>query len=369
MMIWTPPITLFVYFALNYLRYVVFCIICLLAFVSILDIVELMRRVGATGLDISTPFIIVTSFAKLPNLFEQMLPFGVFGGSIICFYFWSRNHEFVTARTFGQNIWQALTPVFATAVLIGIFQILVMSPLTSTMSKHYEAQMDQIFKNRAQSNLSVSTNGVWLRDRIDNRTVIIHGQKLDADIARIEKPVLYIIAENGVLLSRIKGEDMHLIDNQWRISQTTRFANDGTSETLGDIGLDSVLDKRSLSLTIRPPHTINVYGLPNFITILKDAGLATETYQVYFHQLLSTPLKLLGLVMLAASITLTQFSRQHRLRLVIWALAASFGFYFASDLIFVLGNSSRLPYYIAGWTPALIILSIGAVLLARVEEH
>ena len=143
---------------------------------------------------------------------------------------------------------------------------------------------------------------------------------IKGDIARIEKPVLYTIAENGVLLNRIKGDDMHLVDNQWRISQTTKFANDGTSETLGDIGFDSVLDKRSLSLTIRPPHTINVYGLPNFIAILKDAGLATETYQVYLHQLLSTPLKLLGLVMLAASITLTQFSRQHRLRLVIFHL-------------------------------------------------
>ena len=368
-MIWTPPITLFFYFAFNFLKHVLFCVLGLLAFVSLLDVVELMRRVGATGVDVGTSFIILTSFSNLPNLLEQMLPFGVFGGSIICFYFWSRNHEFVTARTFGQNIWQASAPVFAASILIGLFQIMVMSPVTSTLSKHYEDQMDQLFANRAQSNLSVSSNGVWLRDRIDNRTVIIHGQKLDADIARIENAVLYVIADNGVLLSRIKTNDMQLVDNQWRMSQTTRFANDGTSEILGDIGMNSILDKRSLSLTIRPPHTINVYGLPNFISVLKDAGLGTETYQVYFHQLLSTPLKLLGLVMLAASITLTQFSRQHRLRLVIWALASSFGFYFASDLIFVLGNSSRLPYYVAGWAPALLILSIGAVLLARVEEH
>ena len=368
-MIRFPPLTLFLYFALSYLRYVVYCLLSLTAFVALLDVVELMRRVGETQLDVGTAFIVGTSFTNLPNLFDQMLPFGVFGGSIVCFYFWTKNHEFVTARSFGQNIWQALTPVFVVTLLIGFFQIIVMSPVISTMSNQYEAQMDQLFNSRAQANLSISENGVWLRDRIDNQTVIIHGQKLDAENARITDAILFTIAENGILLNRISADEMQLIEKQWRISQATRIANDGTSEILGDIGKKSILDKRSLSLTIRPPHTINVFGLPNFISLLKDAGLAPETYQVHFHQLLSTPLKLLGLVMLAASLTVTQFSRKQRLRLVVLALASSFGFYFTSDLIFVLGNSSHLPYYVAGWAPALLILSIGAVLLARVEEH
>lgn len=368
-MVWFPPTILFFYFGLSYLRCVLYCTLGLMAFVLLLDVVELMRRVGETGIDTSTTFILITSLSNLPSLFEKMLPFSVFGGSIICFYLWARSHEFVMARTFGQNIWQALAPVSAVALAIGLFQIVVMSPLIATMSNYYEGRMDQIFNSRSPSNLSISANGVWLRDRSDNKTLIIHGQKLDAKNARIEDAVLYHISDNGVLRSRIKAEEMRLVDKQWHMSQAARISNDGTSEALGDIGINSILDERSLSLSIRPPHTINVYSLPSFISVLKDAGLATEAYQVYFHHLLSTPIKLLGLAMLAAGISLSRFNRQQRLRLVILALAASFGFYFTSDLIFVLGNSSRLPYYIAGWAPSLLILSIGAVLLARMEEH
>lgn len=368
-MIWTPPVTLFFYFAGSYLRFVLYCVLGLMAFVELLDVVALMNNAGETGKDISFFWILVVALYNLPRLLEQMLPFGVFAGSVICFYFWSRNQEFVTARGFGQNIWQALSPVFAVVFLIGMFQITVMSPLVSAMSSQYEAEMDQIFNNRASGNLSISANGVWLRDRSDDRMMIIHGRKLDPDDARIEEPVLYHVDDKGALRSRISGQEMQLVDNQWRITGAREIANNGTVTALGEIGLNSILDKRSLSLSIRPPHTINVYSMPGFISVLKDAGLATEPYRVYFHQLLSTPFKLLGLVMLAASISLVHFSRQQRFRLIVIALSASFGFYFLSDLIFVLGNSSRLPYYVAGWAPALLIMCIGAVLLARVEEH
>ena len=64
-----------------------------------------------------------------------------------------------------------------------------------------------------------------------------------------------------------------------------------------------------------PPKTVSIYNFPNFIAVQKRAGLPVNQHLVFFHQLLSTPFKLIGLAMLAASFTLLHFSRQTKIRL------------------------------------------------------
>ncbi len=86
------------------------------------------------------------------------------------------------------------------------------------------------------------------------------------------------------------------------------------------------------------------------------------------HQLFATALDFIGIAMIAAAITLSQFSRMFRIRLILYGVCTGFGFYFLSDLSYLLGSTAKVPYLFAGYGPALIMCLIGFFWVARIDE-
>ena len=133
--------------------------------------------------------------------------------------------------------------------------------------------------------------------------------------------------------------------------------------------ITETLDKSIMLNAGRPLRTISLYELSDYIDTLQTAGIPVEKLRVQFHKTLALPLQLIGLALLAASFTLLTFSRQRRIRIIIMGLGVGFLYYFVSDLIFLLGHNSRLPAFVSGWLPAILIFTVSGFLLARGDEH
>ena len=364
----TIPLTLFVYMSKKYSKILLLTLLVLISFITFIEIIELLQRAGQKGADLSSLYLIFLGIMNIPTLLDTILPFAVLFGFMICFYLWGRSHEFLVGRTTGQNIWQALLPVMATVFAFGLVHIIIINPIAATTAKQYEYMMEEIFGKKSQSELSVSTNGIWMRDVEDGNNFIINGETLQVEKLSIRSPLIYQIKRDGQLAWRIKADEMRLVNNSWIISNATRVQNDGQRVFLGDVMLPTLMKASDLAESTLPPKTVSIYKLPSFIAVQKRAGLPVNQHLVFFHQLLSTPLKLIGLALLAASFTLLHFSRQTKTRLIVLGLGSGFAVYFLSDLVYLLGNTAKLPYVLAGWTPALLICLFSGFLLARIDE-
>ena len=65
---------------------------------------------------------------------------------------WGRTHEFLVARTTGQNIWQALMPVIATVFIFGLFHITIINPIAAASAKQYDYLLESIFGRKTSQN-------------------------------------------------------------------------------------------------------------------------------------------------------------------------------------------------------------------------
>ena len=133
------------------------------------------------------------------------------------------------------------------------------------------------------------------------------GQCCKVEESLIRSPLIYHIQEDGQLSWRIKADEMRLVNSSWIISNAVRIQNDGQRVFLGDVMLPTALKATDLAESKLPPKTVSIYKLPSFIAVQKRAGLPVNQHLVFFHQLLSTPFKLIGLALLAASFTLCIF--------------------------------------------------------------
>ena len=368
-MTWFPSLTITIYLARNYLAWVSSTVIILLCFVSLINFVELFQRVSRYGLDVSNFKIFLLGLLNLPTLFDEILPFGLLFGSAICFYFWTKSQQIIAIRSFGQNIWQTLLPIILTVSLIGFCHILIFNPISAIISQQHDSQINSVFKNKKNNLVSISASGIWLRDTFLNDKVIINGSSMDAEKAIIFNPILYVLNDSGGLKWLITANSMRLSSGLWLFDTPSRITQDGQVEALKDFNPKSTLEKSIMVNAGRPLRTISIYELSDYIDTLKTAGIPVEKLRVQFHKTLALPLQLVGLALLAASFTLLNFGNQKRIRIIVLGLAASFLYYFISDLIFLLGHNSRLPDFIAGWLPSILIFTISGFFLARGDEH
>lgn len=361
------PVLIF-YMTRQYIGWLLASLASLLAFVSLLDAIELARRLAKLQQDISNSDFLIAILFRLPSMAETLLPFAVLFGSMLCFFNWSRSREFVAARSFGQTVWQALAPAFIGVALTGFVYLTCLNPISATTQRHYNLWIEDIFGPGETNQMTIAASGLWLRDQSNGKDMIIHGQNLDLERSVINRPVLYNLAEDGRLEWRMTASELQLASGEWIISDAEKIANDGRVETLGLIRIATDLDERALQRASSRPETVSIFSLPGFINMLQKTGLPANAHQVRFHQLLASPFLLLGMVMLAAGFSVVHFSRQQRMRLILLGLGAGFTVYFLSDLVYLLGGSARLPYLIAGWTPALAVCSLGGFLITRVDE-
>ena len=363
-----PPMVLSFYFSKKYLFWLLLTLLSLLAFVLLIDAVELYRRFSNINSSQSSFVILLLLVVGLPEKIDLLLPFVVLFGSILCFQNWAKTNELMVARGFGQNIWQALLPVFLTVLAIGSVQNLILNPIKSAAIATQEEIKASVFGRQEQGKLSISASGVWLKDIGTNNELIIYGPSLNLDAYQINQPIIYNIGENGAINWRIKAEEMRLGEAGWIVSSALQSDNLGKTSEFETITLTTSMKPIDFARTTQTPETISIYALPAFISMLNQTGLPSNEHKVYLQQQLSNPIRLLGLCMIAACFTLLRFSRMPRYQLMALGIGLGFAIYFFTDLVFLLGANARLPVMVAGWGPAIVICLIAGFILARSED-
>jgi len=359
--------TLFRYFAKRYFGWVALCLVGLTAVVSIIQTIELIRRVSIQKNVTAEINYILLTLLNVPTVMDVVLPFALLSGTMLCFNALNKSNEFVVTRGIGTSIWVALSPIIATAFAIGLLFVMVVNPIGSLTTKQYENHMAQIFGSD-QGKLSVTADGIWLRDTQTDRQLIIHGDALDTANAGIVNPIIYEFLGSDGLKTRIRGTIMHLTDTGWIVENATAWTNDGTRKEIGNLMIASDVMSLDLERSTDPPETISVYLLPGFIDVLEHTGLPTVDHRIHFHQILALPLLMVGIAMLGARFTIANVNRGRRMQLFTRGVLIATIVFVVGYFMQVLGASLRVPANVAGWSPAVVLLLTGAAFLARIDE-
>lgn len=359
--------TLFFYLFRHLGFHVIIVLGCLSLLVAMIDTVELFRR--ASGYDkLDAGWVFSMALIKMPSTLPLLIPFGVLFGAVLSFQKLRNSNEIIIARSSGLSLLQCLTGPLSFAVVLAGFSLAVLDPVASATANRYTMLEEAAF-GRVGRVLTVSTEGLWLRDNNQGDTVILHGQNYNAESGEMAAAQVFQFEANSRQQTVYKPERLLLRDGYWQLEGGMMIAYNGIVTPLAEKRINSVLRPADLMHSNKKPETVPLLDLLPFIAVLEKAGLPSFGYWSYFFYLTSTPLVFIGLVMMAAGFCLANTGRTQRSRLIINALATGFIFYFAKDLMYVLGTSGRLPALIAGWTPGVLAISFGMILLLKAEER
>lgn len=360
--------TLSIYIGRHFLLHFLVLMLVFFGLIFLIDSIELLRQ-ASNKEGVSAFIALKMALLKLPHLGQETFPFAVLFAAMSAFTRLTKSHELVVTRAAGVSAWRFMAPVIVVAFFLGLVQIMILNPLASATLSLFE-QMESKYMEGKNSLLTLSANGLWLRQSNESGQSVLHSryilqqdEKVDLDDVTI---FVYKDADN--FSHRIEAKRAALEDGFWHLynvqihiaEQPTEFDEELLFET--DLTLNKIQD------SFAPPETMSFWSLPGFIETMEKAGFSGKRHKLHWHSLLSAPLLLAAMILIAATFTLRHTRKGGNTFVVTAGIFSGFLLYFFSDISIALALSGSIPVLLAAWAPAFICLLLGCAMILHLED-
>jgi lipopolysaccharide export system permease protein len=363
--------TLHLYFARKFFFAVMGVGAVFFLLIGLLDLIEQLRRFGAV--DVSFSQIIALTLLNVPSGLYRILPLVVILATLAMFLSLARTSELVVTRAAGRSAMRALTAPILVAFMLGLLSIAALNPIVAATSTQYEARASKLISGEG-SVLSVSKDGLWLRQAGDDGQMVISASRSNLDGTRLVNVTFLSFLPDGTPKARVEALEAELLDKQWAL-KTAKVWNleDGqnserTSQTFDRYSVPTDLTRKRIQDSFGTPSAIPIWELPSFIDDLERAGFSASQHRIWLHMELTLPLLFVAMVLIGAGFTMrhTRFGKTGIM--VLFAVMVGFGLFFLRVFAQILGENGQIPILLAAWAPPLAAICFALGLLFHLED-
>ncbi len=337
----------------------------------LLDMVESMRRFDAASVGFSN--ILGLTLLNAPVWIYRILPLIVILATLWMFLSLSRSSEMVVTRAAGRSALSTLISPALTVFIFGVVAVAVGNPIAAATSKKYERIASQ-YEGTGGSVLSISTDGVWLRQGNENGQTVIRAARSDLEGTELSDVTFFSFDVDGPPTRRIEAATAKLEVGKWVLNDVKVWDLVGSDnpETVAEefklYEVASNLTQDQIRDSFGKPSSISIWEMPSFIRQLEAAGFSARSHRVWFQMELAMPVFLVAMVLIGAGFTMrhTRFGRTGIM--VLMALMMGFGAYFIRNFAQILGENGQIPIMLAAWIPPLAAIMMPMGILLHLED-
>ncbi|MEO9514837.1 MAG: LPS export ABC transporter permease LptG [Paracoccaceae bacterium] len=342
----------------------------LFALISLVDFVDQTRRFSDLGLSIGQRLEL--TFFNVPATMNQVMPILMILATVALFISLARSSELVVTRAAGRSAMRSLlSPVFV-AFLIGSLTVSIFGPFVAAASKHHAA-LAETYRSGGASTLSLSADGLWLREGSSHGQTVIRAARSNTDASVLYDVTFIAYAPNSGPVRRIDAASAALSDGSWSLRKARVWPLVAGINPQANVVEHELLEQPStLTLdrireTLGTPASISIWDMQEFIVQLELAGFSARRHHVWFQSELSRPFFLAGMVLVAAAFTMRHTRFGGTGISVLAAVLLGFTLFFVRSFAQILGENGQIPILLAAWAApiAAILLALGLLLHAE----
>lgn len=301
---------------------------------------------------------------RVPQIIERFLPFSVLLSTILTLSVLNQNSEVIALKASGLSAHQVLAPLvlasFVIAVLSFAFNDRIVSRATASLNRWQKVDYAPVPIDRGDR------VNVWVRDGgnlIEVDTVSGKNQ-----MVKLRGITIYD-RRDGNLVGIIRAKTGERVPEGWRVNAATRFdVASGKTAPLGDLIVARGIRPDQFTLSNVDPGGLSFGALQRAISDLNNAGRPTKALEGSLWHKISGPLSSVLMPLLGA-VAAFGIARSGKLfiRAVI-AMLLGFAYFVADNFALAMGNLGAYPPLLAAWSPFVLFLLIGEIVLIRSEE-
>ena len=336
---------------------------CLGIILNLFEEIEFFKNLDK---DLFLPFILTLMY--VPNLIIKLLPFIIFISAMWYFISIKANTDLLSLKVFGFSNLKIIFILSATSLLFGIIILFTVNPLTSSMIKYYEKTKAQYAKD-IDHLVTINKNGVWIKEGEKDNFRIITAKKIENEF--LHDITIYEIDSDYTIIKRIEGKKANISKNNWIFNSVSIFDfKDGEIQRKYEQNYNfySIYDSEKLNTLYRNLDTISFINLITKKEILVSRGYSRQSLKEKLHTLISLPIFLFLMVLLASIFTMGSNSKFQNIYYIFISIITCVLVYYFKDLSIALGQTNRISIILSIWMPIIAISLFCSIGILQVNE-
>ena len=266
---------------------------------------------------------------------------------------------------FSKNFITIIPAVYS--FLLGIFIILFLTPVSSSLSRYYETVKQKYSGN--DNLLIMSNTGLWVKEKKNNETIIIRADKIiDQNFKNLKNITIYEINSNGVLIKRIDTKKAEIQKNKWVLDDVKILDKNNINKNEKIFNYQTKISLDNLKNFFSNSDTLSIWSINDEIKQVKKRGYYGQELIITFNKYLSLPFLLASMIILSTFFTIKTGYQFNNFIYAFFGIMTGILIHFLSDLSIAIGKSGKIPLIMSVWIPVLIIIILSIYSIVKEND-
>ena len=303
---------------------------------------------------------LIMSALFVPNMVYNIFPFIVLLSGIWFFLKIKKNDEIIAMKSNGMSNLSIIIVTGFISLVLGIFFVTSINPLTSTLVKKYES-IQSSYEHEKESLASVTANGIWIKENKDEKNYIIKSLNLENEM--LINLSIYEFDNNYNFIRKISSSRANIKSTEWRLENVIFSDIDGavTKHENEFFYYKSFYDLEKIVSLYSNLDTVSFWSLSDEIKLLENRGYSTKEMEAKMQRSFAFPFFLLSMLLLSAVFTLSTNYKQDKSKYIFIAIISSVLIFYFNDFSAALGKTDKLNVEISVWMPIAIIFIFSSI--------
>jgi len=334
--------------------------LCLVIILSIFEEISFFKN---TNVNFFFPYFL--TLLSVPITLFEIFPFIFLITTQFLFYDLFRKDEINLLKTNGLSNLKIIKILFFTSLSIGLISVFVYYNGASKL-KFFYTDIKNNFSNDNKYLAVVTDSGLWLKDEIDNKYLIVKAGYIKENF--LMNVIINQFNENFEIEKTIQSETIDINNTEWVIKNPKITINNISNSQIDSLNLKTNFDNEKINSLFSNISTLNLLELFDLKEDYENLGYSSDEIVIHLLKLSSTPI-FYGILTILSSIIMFNFRKDKSLFFhVILGILMSVVIYYINFMFASLGNNGKIPIIASIFLPILFISIISIIGLIRVNE-
>ena len=351
------------YLVIKFLKKLITISIIFATLIFILNTFEEISFLKDSNKNFLFPYFL--SFLNMPiTLFEIFSFIFLLSGQFLIYEIY-KNNELALLKQNSLSKLKIIKLLFFTALIIGIFNVIILYNFSSFLKFHYTNIKNEISKDNKYLAM-VLDSGIWIKDEINGKKLIINSVGIKDDF--LIDTIINEFDNEFNLIRNIQVKKIDIKSNTWVLLEPTINKDNAEILSLNNIKYPTNFNKKRINSLFSNVSTLDLLRLFNLKKEFEKLGYSTDEIVIHLLNLFFTPIYY-GFMIIISSILVINFNKNKSFLFnIVIGITISVIIYYINFLFSSMGKSNKLPVLISVFFPLGILGTLSAIGLIQIND-
>ena len=273
-------------------------------------------------------------------------------------------NELIILKNFGIDNFRLIIIISLVSFIASLFIIIFFYNFSAKL-KHFYLDIKNDFASDNKYLAVITENGIWIKDEIDNKKIIINANLIEGNIL---KDVVITQFDNNFLPKKyIYGEIVDIKKNNWIIQRAVVIENN-VRIIENNFVFKSNFNSEKINTLFSNLTSLTIWELFNLRDEYASVGYSVKEINLHLQTIYSFPVYLTILTIFASVIMLNVPFNKPKFFYLLLGIFISVLIFYVNHFSSLLGQNDKLPIIMSVWLPHVIVSILTGIGIVRINE-